>query len=154
MIKGDQNFMGYFNNDKATKEAIDQEGFVHTGDSGYYDHNGYFFITDRIKEMIKYNGMQVVPAELESVLLSHPSIADAAVIGLPSELHGQLPHAWAVLRQGTVCSEKEVIKWIEERVAPYKRLRGGARFVSAIPKSANGKILRRVIRNMATKAKL
>jgi acyl-coenzyme A synthetase/AMP-(fatty) acid ligase len=121
---------------------IDSEGWLHTGDIGYADADGCFFVVDRLKELIKYKGLQIAPAELEAVLLAHPSVADAAVIPVADEVAGQIPKAYVVLK-GQASSE-ELMGFVAERVAPYKKLRL-IEFTEQIPKSASGKILRRVL---------
>ncbi|MGH2807016.1 MAG: 4-coumarate--CoA ligase family protein [Actinomycetota bacterium] len=142
LIRGPQVMKGYLNNDEATKRTIDSEGFLHSGDIGYVDDDGYFFLVDRLKELIKYKGFQVPPAELEAVLLSHPNVGDAAVIGVPDEAAGELPKAF-VVKSGEV-TEDEIMSFVAERVAPHKKIRI-VEFTEEIPKSASGKILRRVL---------
>jgi len=148
-IKGPNIFKGYYNNPGATAESIDAEGWYRTGDVGYFDEQNNIYITDRIKELIKYNGFQVAPAQLEGLLLAHPAVVDAAVIGVYSDLRAtELPRAYIVLADGYKGDkqlEQDLYKWLHERVAPYKRLRGGIRFVNVIPKSNAGKLLRRVL---------
>jgi len=155
LIKGPNVTKGYYNNPKATAESIDAEGWYRTGDIGYVDENNNIYITDRLKELIKYNGFQVAPAELEALLLAHPAVDDAAVIGVYSEQRAtELPRAVVVLAdgyKGDEKMEKDLKEWIHKRVAPYKRLRGGVRFVRAIPKSNAGKLLRRVLAEQARK---
>jgi acyl-coenzyme A synthetase/AMP-(fatty) acid ligase len=155
LIKGPNVTKGYYNNPKATAESIDAEGWYRTGDIGYVDENNNIYITDRLKELIKYNGFQVAPAELEALLLAHPAVNDAAVIGVYSEQRAtELPRAVVVLAdgyKGDEKMEKDLKEWIHKRVAPYKRLRGGVRFVQAIPKSNAGKLLRRVLAEQARK---
>jgi len=133
---------GYLNNAEATARTIDQEGWLHTGDIGTVDADGYLTILDRLKELIKVKGYQVAPAELEALLLKHPQIADAAVIPVLDEECGEVPKALVVAR-GPLTAE-EVIAFIHAQVAHYKRVHHVA-FVEAIPKSASGKILRRVL---------
>jgi len=145
----------YIDNEVATKEAIDTELWNHTGDLGYYDDDGYFYVIDRLKEIIKYNAYQVAPAELEAVLLSHVAVADAAVFGAPcGGGAGELPMA-CVVRQPSACvTEGQLEQFVQDRVAPFKRLRGGVKFVDAIPKTASGKILRRMMKEQLLKGKL
>ncbi|KAL2915984.1 hypothetical protein HK105_204408 [Polyrhizophydium stewartii] len=145
-VRGPNIMKGYHNNKKATDESIDTEGFFHTGDIAVVNENGYFFIVDRLKELIKYKGLQVPPAELEAKLLANPKIADAAVIGTPDERAGELPLAYVVLQPGVKLTEKEIQEYIAKQVAPHKQLRGGVVFIDAIPKAASGKILRRQLR--------
>nr|CAD7427911.1 unnamed protein product [Timema monikensis] len=149
------NMRGYCGNLKATLETVDDEGFVHSGDIGYYDEDCYFYIVDRVKELIKYKGHQVPPAEVESVLLKNPAIKDAAVVGLPDDLAGELPLAFVVRQPGSYISEGDIVKYVAEHISPPKRLHGGVRFIDAIPKTASGKILRRQLKTtFLTKSKL
>jgi len=141
-IRGPQVMKGYLNRPEATAAMIDGEGWLHTGDIGYADADGCFFVVDRLKELIKYKGLQIAPAELEAVLLAHPSVADAAVIPVADEAAGQIPKAYVVLK-GQATAE-ELMGFVAERVAPYKKLRL-IEFTEQIPKSASGKILRRVL---------
>ena len=134
--------VGYLNNEEATKHCIDADGWFHTGDIGYADEDGYFYIVDRLKELIKYKAYQVAPAELEALLLTHPCIADAAVIPSPDEEAGEIPKAFVVLK-GDITPE-EIMTWVAEQVAPHKKIRK-LDIVDEIPKSASGKILRRVL---------
>ena len=140
--RGPQIMKGYLNNTEATNITIDSEGFLHTGDIGYVDEDGYFYIVDRLKELIKYKGFQVPPAELEALLLSHPKIADAAVIGVPDDDVGELPKAF-VVPNGDL-TEQEVIDFVAEKVAPHKKIRI-VEITEEIPKSPSGKILRRIL---------
>ena len=142
-FRGPQAFMGYLNNPAATAEAITDDGWVRTGDIGYFDGDGYLFITDRLKELIKVKGFQVAPAELEALLYTHPLVADAAVIARPDERAGELPVAYVVSR-GQLGAE-DLKTWVAERVGECKRL-ADVVFCEAIPKSPAGKILRRVLR--------
>ena len=141
-VRGPQVMKGYLNNLEATANTIDSDGWLHTGDIGYADQDGHFFIVDRMKELIKYKGFQVAPAELEAVLLSHPAIGDAAVIPCADEEAGEVPKAFVVL-SGTATAE-EIMDFVGERLAPHKRIRF-VEFIAQIPKSASGKILRRVL---------
>lgn len=143
-IRGPQVMKGYLNNPGATANMLDSEGWLHTGDIGYVDDDGYMFVVDRLKELIKYKGMQVAPAELEAVLLTHDAIADAAVIGVADEEAGELPKAFVVLKPNRELSADDLMAWVAERVAPHKKIRR-VEFVAQIPKSASGKILRRVL---------
>ena len=149
-IKGPNIFKGYHNNPSATSNALTEDGYFKTGDVGYQDQHGNFYITDRVKELIKYKGFQVAPAELEGLLVAHPAIADAAVIGIESRAEAtELPRAYVVLKEPMSRDEKmgeEIVRWMAERTAGHKWLRGGVRFVGEVPKSASGKILRRVLK--------
>jgi acyl-CoA synthetase (AMP-forming)/AMP-acid ligase II len=133
---------GYLGNPAATAAMIDGDGWLHTGDVVTSDPDGWFQVTGRIKELIKYKGFQVAPAELEGVLLTHPAVGDAAVVRSPDEMAGEVPKAFIVLRGSA--SADELVGWLAERVAPYKRVRR-IEFVDQIPKSASGKILRRLL---------
>ncbi|XP_050463423.1 uncharacterized protein LOC126857738 isoform X2 [Cataglyphis hispanica] len=153
-FKGDLIMKGYYNDKKSTSMTIDKDGWLHTGDVGYYDEEGYFYIVDRVKELIKYKGYQVPPAELEAILLTYSGIKDAAVIGIPNEETGELPIAFVVKQKGFDIREEDIIQYVNERVSNPKRLRGGIKFVDSIPKTPSGKILRRVLRNMILKSKI
>ncbi|KAL6261182.1 hypothetical protein P5V15_008706 [Pogonomyrmex californicus] len=146
-FKGDLIMKGYYNDEKSTRETIDKDGWLHTGDIGYYDEDEHFYIVDRIKELIKYKGFQVPPAELEAILLSYPGIQDAAVIGVPNDKAGELPMAFVVKQNNANICEKDIIQYVNERVSNPKRLRGGVKFIDSIPKTASGKILRRILRD-------
>jgi len=142
-FRGPQAFKGYLNNFRMTSETVTPDGWVRTGDIGYIDDDGYIFITDRLKELIKVKGFQVAPAELEGLLLTHPSVADAAVIGRPHERDGETPVAYVVAREEI--GSEELKHWIADKVSPFKQL-GDIVFCETIPKSLSGKILRRVLR--------
>ncbi|CAN1301984.1 4-coumarate--CoA ligase-like 9, partial [Linum perenne] len=140
--------VGYFNNEEETSRTIDKEGWLHTGDIGYIDDDGDIFIVDRIKELIKYKGFQVAPAELEAILLSHPSVEDAAVVPLPDEEAGEVPGACVVKSKkgGEEINEEDILKFVAANVAHYKKVRV-VQFVESIPKSPSGKIMRRFIKD-------
>lgn len=148
-LKGPNIFKGYYDNAKATAEAFDPQGWYHTGDIGRVDEQGNLYITDRLKDLIKYNGFQVAPAQLEDLLLGHDAVADVAVIGVYSDERAtELPRAYIVVAAGYNGDEElgeSLQTWVNGRVAPHMKLRGGVRFVNAIPKSDAGKILRRVL---------
>jgi acyl-CoA synthetase (AMP-forming)/AMP-acid ligase II len=137
---------GYLNNSAATAATIDQDGWLHTGDIGHVDSDGHLYVVDRLKELIKYNAFQVAPAELEALLLTHPAVADAAVIGQPDEEAGEIPVGFVVLKPGQQASADEIMEFVAGQVAHYKQIRR-ITFLDAIPKSASGKILRRVLRD-------
>jgi 4-coumarate--CoA ligase len=142
--------LGYLDAPDKTNECLSKSGWLRTGDVAHYDEEGFIYITDRLKELIKVRGYQVAPAELEALLLTHPNISDAAVIQVPDEEAGELPRAYVVLNgddASSNVSEDDVYQWMKERVAPYKRLDGGVVFTDMIPKSASGKILRRILRD-------
>jgi acyl-CoA synthetase (AMP-forming)/AMP-acid ligase II len=142
-IRGPQVMVGYLNNDEATAATIDSDGWLHTGDIAEIDEDGYFTIVDRLKELIKYNGYQVPPAELEAVLIAHPAVADCAVIGIPDDECGELPKGFVVL--SGEATDEELLEYVAERVSPQKKLRLIER-AEEIPKSASGKILRKELR--------
>jgi acyl-CoA synthetase (AMP-forming)/AMP-acid ligase II len=139
-VRGPLIMRGYLGNPEATASTIDAEGWLHTGDVGYVDADGDIFIVDRVKELIKYKGLQVAPAELEAILLGHPAVADVAVIPSPDEEAGEVPKAFVVVKTPTPA--EDIMAFVAERVAPHKKVRK-LQFVDAIPKSASGKILRR-----------
>jgi acyl-CoA synthetase (AMP-forming)/AMP-acid ligase II len=141
-IRGPQVMKGYLNSPEATARTIDPDGWLHTGDVARLEENGSVRIVDRVKELIKYKGYQIAPAELEALLLTHPAIADAAVIPLPDEEAGEVPKAF-VVASGSITAD-EVTQFVADRVAPYKKVRA-VEIVEEIPKSASGKILRRVL---------
>jgi acyl-CoA synthetase (AMP-forming)/AMP-acid ligase II len=141
-IRGPQVMKGYLNQPDATRAMIDADGWLHSGDIGYADDDGDFFIVDRLKELIKFKGLQIAPAELEATLLAHPSVADAAVIPVPDESAGEVPKGFVVLKGDA--TPDQIMAFVAERVAPYKKLRA-LQVVDQIPKSPSGKILRRVL---------
>ncbi|BFG23683.1 hypothetical protein CerSpe_099570 [Prunus speciosa] len=144
-IRGSQIMKGYLNDAEATATTVDKEGWLHTGDVGYVDDDEEVFIVDRVKELIKFKGFQVPPAELESLLVSHPSIADAAVVPQKDEAAGEVPVAFVVRSNGLQLTEEAVKEFIAKQVVFYKRLHK-VYFVHAIPKSPSGKILRKDLR--------
>ncbi|ATZ46425.1 hypothetical protein BCIN_01g10250 [Botrytis cinerea B05.10] len=154
-IKGPNVFQGYLKNPEGTKNALTEDGYFKTGDVGHQDKDGNFYITDRVKELIKYKGFQVPPAELEGLLISHEDIDDVAVIGIYNEEQAtEVPRAYVVPRKGVAGDkeeEKKIMAWLQAKVASHKRLRGGVKFVDVIPKSPSGKILRRLLKDRALK---
>ncbi|KAL9187976.1 hypothetical protein ACHAXT_006354 [Thalassiosira profunda] len=148
-IRGPQVMMGYLNSLDKTKECLSDDGWLRTGDFAHYDKDGYFYITDRIKELIKVRAFPVAPAELEELLLTNENVQDAAVVPIPDEEAGELPRAYVVLKPSA--DPKKVTgdslkEWVKEKVVPYKRI-ASVKFVTEIPKSASGKILRRLLRD-------
>jgi len=143
-VRGPFTMKGYFENPEATAHTIDGEGWLHTGDIGHVDADGDFWIVDRVKELIKYKGMQVAPAELEAVLLQHPAVADCAVYPKSDAEAGEIPKAAVVLKGNASATAEELLQFVQARVSSYKRVRALC-FVDAIPKSPSGKILRRVL---------
>ncbi|KAK4940278.1 hypothetical protein LTR10_019598 [Elasticomyces elasticus] len=146
--RGPNVMKGYWRNPKATAETLTSDGWLKTGDIAYLDEQGMFFIVDRKKELIKVKGNQVAPAELEALLLEHPGILDAAVIGMPTEDGDEKPRAFIVRQGGAKLNEDEVKRFIDQKVTRYKRLAGGVEFVDVIPKNPSGKILRRQLRDV------
>jgi acyl-CoA synthetase (AMP-forming)/AMP-acid ligase II len=144
LVRGPQVMKGYLNNVEATRTTVDDDGWLHTGDIGRVDAEGHLYVVDRVKELIKYKGWQIAPAEIEALLVSHPAIADAAVVGMPDGECGEVPKAF-VVKKGDVTAEG-LLAFIAQHVAPYKKLRA-VEFVERIPKSPSGKILRRVLRD-------
>ncbi len=140
LIRGPQVMRGYLGNPEATASTIDADGWLHSGDVARYDADGYFTIVDRLKELIKFKGYQVAPAELEAVLIGHPAVTDAAVIPIRDDDAGEVPKAFVVL--ASEVSPEELLAYVAARVAPYKRIRQ-LEVIDAIPKSSSGKILRR-----------
>ncbi|KAG8378048.1 hypothetical protein BUALT_Bualt08G0097600 [Buddleja alternifolia] len=147
-LRGPSIMKGYFSNEEATASTLDSEGWLRTGDLCYIDEDGFIFVVDRLKELIKYKGYQVPPAELEALLLTHPEIADAAVIPFPDKEVGQFPMAYVVRKTGSTLSASGVMDFITKQVAPYKRIRRVA-FVASIPKNPSGKILRKDLIKLA-----
>ncbi|KAJ1819139.1 hypothetical protein LPJ56_001649, partial [Coemansia sp. RSA 2599] len=150
-VRGPQVMVGYLNNKQATDETIQSDGYLHTGDIGYIDDAGNIFITDRKKELIKYKGFQIPPAELEGLLTDHPAVIDAAVIPVYDESRvSEIPKAFVVVSPDSKKPgiEKDIADWLASRVVDYKRLRGGVEVIDAIPKSSTGKILRRVLKDL------
>lgn len=144
-LRGPNIMKGYLNNPEATAATIDGEGWLHTGDVAIVDEEGVYTIVDRVKELIKYKGYQVPPAELEALLLTHPKIADAAVIGVLDQEGEEIPKAFVVRQPGADMSAEEVMAFVADRVAPHKKVRA-VEFIETIPKSVSGKILRKDLR--------
>ncbi|XP_018019407.2 4-coumarate--CoA ligase 3 [Hyalella azteca] len=140
---------GYHNRPDATRETIDEDGWLHTGDVAVHDEDGFFSIVDRIKELIKVKGFQVSPSEIENVLLKHPAIADAGVTGIPHEDYGEVPRAYIISSKGSSVTENEINNYMKEHLAPYKQLLGGIKFVTDLPKNPSGKLLRKVLAKTA-----
>ncbi|MEP5757930.1 MAG: AMP-binding protein [Litoreibacter sp.] len=145
LVRGPQVMQGYLNNESATAETIDSEGWLHTGDIGFFDEDGFLFIVDRLKELIKFKGFQVAPAEIEACLMAHDAVGDAGVIGVPDDEAGEVPLAFVVMKPGSTPDEDTLKAYLADQLASYKQV-SKVIFLDAIPKSASGKILRRVLR--------
>lgn len=145
-VRGPQVMLGYLNNPEATAITINPDGWLKTGDMAMIDEDGFVSIVDRLKELIKYKGFQVAPAELEAFLLTHPAIADAAVIGVPDDEAGEIPRAFVVLKPGQEVTAEEITEFMKGHVATYKVI-SDIVFIDEVPKSASGKILRRMLKN-------
>ena len=160
LARGPQIVMGYLGNEKATKETFDGEGWLHTGDQGYVDEEGLVYVTDRIKEMVKVNGIGVAPAELEDLLLGHGLVEDVAVMGMLDEYKGEVPKAFVVLKPGFKEGKgkdlgevgREMLAYVKERKVKHKWV-SEVEFVDEIPKSPSGKILRRVLKKLGEEGK-
>ncbi|XP_034699987.1 4-coumarate--CoA ligase 2-like [Vitis riparia] len=144
-IRGHQIMKGYLNDPESTERTIDKEGWLHTGDIGYIDDDDELFIVDRLKELIKYKGFQVAPAELEAMLIAHPNVSDAAVVSMKDEAAGEVPVAFIVRSNGSKITEDEIKQYISKQVVFYKRIYR-VFFVETIPKAPSGKILRKDLR--------
>jgi long-chain acyl-CoA synthetase len=142
LTHGPQVMQGYWQKPEDTAETLPNGGWIRTGDIVQMDDEGYVTILDRKKEMIKYKGYQIAPAELEALLMEHPAVMDSAVIPKRDAESGEVPKAFVLLRQGQDASVEDLMRFVEERVAPYKKVRE-IEFVQAIPKTPSGKILRR-----------
>ncbi|KAH7425925.1 hypothetical protein KP509_11G077700 [Ceratopteris richardii] len=150
-LRGPNVMKGYLNNPEATASTLDGDGWLHTGDVGYIDDEANVYIVDRLKELIKFKGLQVAPAELEALLVTHSEIVDAAVVPLPDEVAGEVPLAYVVRARGSSLNEQSIIRFVAAQVAPYKKVRA-VKFIDAIPKSSSGKILRReLIQSLVSK---
>jgi long-chain acyl-CoA synthetase len=145
LVRGPQVMKGYWNNEDATREAIDDDGWFKTGDAGYLDEDGYLFIHDRVKDMIVSGGENVYPAEVENVLMGHPAIADVAVIGVPHEKWGETAKAIVVTAPGAEVTDEEIIDYARERLARFKCPTSIDR-VDALPRNPSGKVLKKDLR--------
>lgn len=144
-VRGPNVMLGYLNRPDATAETLDADGFLHTGDIGVHHVDGYFTIVDRLKELIKYHGYQIAPAELEALLLSHPKIQDAAVIGVRDDEGEEIPKAFVVAAPDAELTAEDVMTFVAGHVAPHKKVRR-VEFIEVVPKSTSGKILRKDLR--------
>ncbi|CAB3247236.1 unnamed protein product [Arctia plantaginis] len=150
-LKGPQVMKGYWNNEAATKETVDSDGWLHTGDVAYYDEEHYFYIVDRTKELIKVKGNQVSPTEIESVIMERAEVADVAVVGVPHPLAGEVPKAFVVLKPKHKLTEKDVYDLVAQKLTKYKHLEGGVLFLDTIPRNAAGKIMRNELKVLGAK---
>jgi acyl-CoA synthetase (AMP-forming)/AMP-acid ligase II len=144
LARGPQVMAGYLDDPEANAMTLEQDGWLHTGDIGHVDADGYLYVVDRLKELIKYRGFQVPPAELEALLVQHPEVMDAAVIPAPDPNAGEIPKAFVVPAPGAEVTEGQLMSYVSERVPPYKKVRR-VEFIDEIPRSLSGKILRRVL---------
>ena len=144
-IRGPQVMKGYWNNDEATREAVDDDGWFRSGDAGYLDEDGYLYIHDRVKDMIVSGGENVYPAEVENVLMAHPGIADVAVIGVPHEKWGETAKAVVVMAPGSDPTPEEIIEFSREQLAKFK-CPTSVDFVDALPRNPSGKVLKKDLR--------
>ena len=145
-IRGPQVMKGYLNDPAATRDMLDEDGWLHTGDIGRVDADGYLFVVDRVKELIKYKALQVAPAELEAIIQAHPGVADVAVIPVPDVEAGEIPKAFVVRVPNVDVTAEAIMAYVADRVAPHKKVRE-VEFIDTIPKVASGKILRRELRD-------
>ncbi|XP_021201629.2 probable 4-coumarate--CoA ligase 1 [Helicoverpa armigera] len=150
-LRGPQVMKGYWNNEKATKETVDSDGWLHTGDVAYYDDEFYFYIVDRTKELIKVKGNQVSPTELENIIMERPEVADVAVVGVPDPLAGEVPKAFVVLKPKQKLTEKDITDLVAQKLTRYKHLDGGVVFLESIPRNAAGKIMRNELKVLGIK---
>jgi long-chain acyl-CoA synthetase len=144
IVRGPQVMLGYWKAPEETARTL-RNDWLHTGDIGHVDADGYTYIVDRKKEMIKYKAFSIAPAELESLLLEHPAVMDAAVIGVPNEETGEVPKGFVVVRPSSSATAEELLMFVNGKIASYKKVQEMA-FVDAIPKTASGKILRRELK--------
>lgn len=152
-VRGAEVSPGYLNNDQANADSYTEDGFFKTGDAMYYDEEGFFYVVDRLKDVIKVDTQQVAPQELESILLGNDSVAEAAVVGIPDDDHGQIPKAYVVLKSGLKSMEdqlrRELIFSVNKEVGEWKQLRGGIDFLDSLPKIGVGKVDRRALKAIA-----
>ncbi|XP_011872347.1 PREDICTED: 4-coumarate--CoA ligase 1-like [Vollenhovia emeryi] len=144
---------GYYRNPEATKSTVDEEGWLHTGDIGYFDEDGELFIVDRIKALMKYRGYQISPGEIEGVLLTHPAVLEAAVIGIPHDVDDEHPLAYVTKKPDAKVTEQELIDFIAKNMMDHCKLRGGVIFLDSFPYTGSGKISQKDLKEMAKKLK-
>uniref|UniRef100_A0A1L8DZ42 Putative acyl-coa synthetase n=1 Tax=Nyssomyia neivai TaxID=330878 RepID=A0A1L8DZ42_9DIPT len=148
-VKTRTQFLGYYGNPKATKETLDRDGWIHTGDLGYFDEDGLLFISGRKKDILKYNNYHVTPSEIEQILETHPGVSQAVVVGIPDQVFTDLPAAVVVRKNGTSVTEDDLAQLIEKNVPDYKKLRGGVYFVNELPMTPSGKIKKIKVKDLA-----
>uniref|UniRef100_A0A0K0FIS6 Acyl-CoA synthetase family member 2, mitochondrial (inferred by orthology to a human protein) n=1 Tax=Strongyloides venezuelensis TaxID=75913 RepID=A0A0K0FIS6_STRVS len=142
-LKSDAVMVGYLNDDESTEETIDFKGWLHTGDIVSFDKDGFYYVTGRIKELIKVHGLQVSPNEIEDKLKKHEAVFDCGVIGVSCERCGEVPKAFVVLKEGCEnVKDVDILNWLYKIISPYKHIKGGIQFVSEIPRTPNGKLIR------------
>ncbi|XP_069956117.1 uncharacterized protein [Cherax quadricarinatus] len=145
-VKGPNVMLGYANDPVATAATIDPQGWLHTGDIGYYNQDNFIFLTDRMKDLIKVKGFQVSPTELENVIMKCEDVADVAVVGVPHDRMGEAPLAFVVLKPGSKLQPHQLMQFVADRVSHYKQLAGGVKMVKSIPRNSSGKVLRRQLK--------
>lgn len=148
LVRGNHIMKGYLDNKEATDAAFVNGNWLRTGDMVSYDEQGFCYVKDRLKELIKVKGFQVAPAELEQLLRSHPQVQEAAVVGVEHELYGEVPKAFVVKKKGATIVDSDIHDFVEKKIAEYKRFRGGVQFVESVPKNLTGKIMRRELKRM------
>uniref|UniRef100_A0A1L8DZ97 Putative acyl-coa synthetase n=1 Tax=Nyssomyia neivai TaxID=330878 RepID=A0A1L8DZ97_9DIPT len=148
-VKTKSLFMGYYNNPEATEVMFDKNGWVHTGDLGYFDEDGILYLTGRKKDILKYNNYHVSPLEIEEILQNHPDVSQAVVVGIPDQIFTDLPAAVVVRKDGTSVTEEELSQFVEKAVPDYKKLRGGVYFVDKIPMTPSGKMRKHIVKDLA-----
>jgi acyl-CoA synthetase (AMP-forming)/AMP-acid ligase II len=152
-IRGPHIMKGYWKQPEATAQTLVDDGWMRTGDIGYFDSDGCVYLVDRLKEMIKYKALQVSPAELEEALQSHPAVLEAAVVGTPDEMADEIPMAFVVRREGALVDATELMEYVAARVAPHKKIRA-VEFIDQLPKSPTGKVMRILLKGRASAASL
>lgn len=147
-------FVGYLNNEEATKATIDEDGWYHSGDIGYVNQTGDLFYVDRIKEMIKYKLYSIIPAEIEGFLYNQEGVSDACVVGVPDPVDGELVRAYVLLKKGAQITEKKLVDAVAKNMGHQKQLRGGVHFVTVMPRTMIGKVDRQYFKNLARQSVL
>lgn len=148
-LKPPYKFMGYYGNAEATRNAFDADGWFLTGDIGYFDADGYLFVIDRKKDILKYCNYQISPGEIEKVIIEHPGVAQVCVVGIPDLICTDLPAAVIVKSKGASVTEDDVLKYLDGKFMDFKKLRGGVYFVDDLPRTPSGKVLKRLVKEIA-----